>query len=105
MWLKAFTKKSFPKYKRGQEDKAKKTFRKIYKEIIPSRGDLKLIFDNESYFFVDPVLSGGKKFYHVENPAFVFIEVRMVLTERFLEKVMVLQAIDEGWNNSDPVVF
>lgn len=52
--LKAFTKKSAPKYTVKQKKRAQKNCRKIYRNRLLSGSKKVLIMDDEGYFLLDP---------------------------------------------------
>jgi len=82
----AYSKQKAPKYKNDQERRARKSCRKIHRELARNK---KIIMDDESYIFLDPKQQPGKQYYHAKSIDDVPNEHKFKHTEKFAGKVMV----------------
>ena len=77
--LHAYAKQPFPKYRDGQEQRAKSNCGRIRRK---ARGRI-FIMDDESAGFADPQQIPGKAFYHAASRNRVPPQARVKLTEKF----------------------
>jgi hypothetical protein len=99
--INGFSKKSAPKYKEGQEKRAKTGCRKIYRNHAREKV---IIMDDESYVFADPSEAPGKKYYHAKQRGKVPIAHKFKPKTKFSTKYLVWQAIDEQGHVSEPYI-
>lgn len=102
--IRAFTKKSAPKYVKDQKKRAKTNCRKIWREKLLSKPDTVLVLDDETWVINDPTQVPGRDFFHSRNPAQVSVEQRIKPKEKHPEKFLVWQAVDECGHLSKPYV-
>ena len=89
-----------PKYVKNQKKRAKTNCRKIYRKSIRKV----LVLDDETYVKSDPKANYGNRYYHCKDKQKVPDSVRFTGVEKFGEKFMVWQAIDEFGNISEPYI-
>ena len=87
-----------PKHVGDQQRRSKTNCRKIYRKSIHRI----LIIDDETYVKKDPQANYDQRFYHFRDKKKVPDSVRFTGTEKFGEKFLVWQAIDEFGNISEP---
>ena len=102
--IKAYRKQPAPRYRKDQEQRAKTNCRKIYRQKVLSNPGRVLIIDDETYVPVDPKNIKGMEYYHCTNKDEVPDENRFVEKEKFYEKYLVWQCLDEFGNCSDPFI-
>lgn len=98
--LHAYAKQPFPKYRDGQEQRAKSNCGRIRRK---ARGRI-FIMDDETYVHADPQQIPGKAFYHAASRNGVPPQARVKLTEKFSKKFLVWQCLDSLGNVSKPLV-
>jgi transposase len=102
--IKAYTKKSAPLYKNGQELRAKTNCRKIYQNKVLSHPGTIIVMDDESYFPQNPENLPGRQFYHSAQRSKTETTKKVKKREKFFKKYLVWQAIDEEGNLSDAFI-
>jgi transposase len=99
--IKAFKRKTAPKYVKDQKIRAKKNCGKI----VNVRAKKKiLIIDDETYVPVDPQDVSSNLYYHTDNKETLNDDVIFKPKTKFPERYLVWQAIDEEGNVSQPYI-
>jgi transposase len=102
--IKAYSKQTAPLYTKDQEKRDKTNCRKIYRKTLLSGSRKILLIDDETYVPIKPSQIPGKEYYHCTNKNQVLPEFRLKRKEKFTNKYMVWQAIDECGHVSDPYI-
>jgi len=102
--FKSYRKETTPRYKKNQEKTAKTNCRKIYRNRVLGEKPKIIIMDDETYVPVDAKNISGRQFYTCRNKSEVPDKDRFEGKEKFYEKFLVWQAIDESGNVSVPFV-
>jgi hypothetical protein len=103
--IKGYKKIKAPKYVKDQENRAKKSCRKIYRKKLLQNRDKTLLIDDETYVVEDPKLIPGKEFYHCRDKSEVAVEDKIQLSEKYPQKYLIWQCLDENGNVSKPYVY
>ena len=90
-----------PNYRDNQARRAKTNARKV-SEILPNKI---LIMDDETYVPIDPSNIPGSKFFNFIDKEQVPIKHQIKTKEKFFEKIMVWQAIDEQGHVCEPYII
>jgi len=93
--LHSFTKKSAPKYVKDQEKRSKSGCRKIYTDLSKNKV---IILDDETYVPLEPTQVPGRSFYSAKNKDEIDDKHKFKHKQKFPEKYLVWQAIDEDGN-------
>lgn len=80
-----------PKYRPGQEDRAKSGCRHVYEKQIRKY----LVIDDETYVLADPTQTPGVYYFHAINPQEVPYQLRTKPKEKFTKKYLIWQALSE----------
>lgn len=102
--IRSFVKEDVPRYKEGQAERAKTACRKIYRKKVLSGGEKIVIMDDETYVPVNRSEIHGKEYYNARVRGDVSDEFRFKPRQKFPEKFLVWQAIDERGNVSNPYI-
>jgi hypothetical protein len=102
--IKGHRKIKFPKYRNGQENRAKTNCRKIYRKIVLSRTNNVLLIDDETYVTEDREQIPGVKFYHCRDQSDIPTAKKIVSKEKFPKKYLVWQCLDENGHVSKPFI-
>lgn len=102
--IRSYVKEKAPKYKDGQEARAKTGALHVYRKLVPSGGGKVLILD-ESYFLKNPSEVLGREYYHCSNKKVVDRQLKIKPTGKFPEKFLVWQAIGVDGNRSEPLII
>jgi transposase len=89
-----------PKHTDDQQKRAKTNCRKIYRKSI----NKVLILDDETYVKKDPIANYGQRFFHYSDKSKVPEKNRFTGTEKFGQKYLIWQAIDEFGNVCEPYI-
>lgn len=99
--LRGYRKESAPKYKGNQKMRVKRGCRKIYRNYARNRV---IIMDDETYVPIDPSQIPSKEYYHATTRTNVEDKFRYKTKEKFLQKYLVWQSIDEEGHVSEPFI-
>jgi hypothetical protein len=96
--IKSYKQQEAPKYREGQAERSQ-----VNCGIILKKAEEKMfIMDDESYVPFDPKQVKGPKFYHCKSKKDAPHHIKYKRKEKYAEKVMVWQAIDEEGSISEP---
>lgn len=99
--IKSYRKLTAPDYSEGQEKRAKRNSRKIYRNIILKNPKKVFLIDDETYVPVDPKFVPGLQFYHGKDAP---IENKIKPKAKYYKKFLIWQCLDENGNVSEPFV-
>lgn len=103
--INAHKKVTAPKYEVGQEKRAKKGCRKLYRKLLLSGGEKIVVMDDETYVPADPGDITGSEYYHCANKDDIPVETTVKSKRKFIQKkFLVWQAMDELGNVSEPYI-
>jgi hypothetical protein len=94
--IKGYKKIKAPKYVKDQENRAKKSCRKIYRKKLLQNRDKILLIDDETYVVEDPKLIPVKEFYHCRDKSEVAVQDKIQLSEKYPHKYLIRQCLDEN---------
>jgi len=98
--IKARVWRPVPKQSQNQEERSKKSTRKIYKKCLIKV----LVVDDETYMILDPREAPGRKFFHSTGAKGIKFDHKLKCKSKFLKEILVLQEMDENGNVSDPYI-
>lgn len=98
--IKSYVKEAVPKYTGDQALRAKRSCRKLYRNILPASGEKLLIIDDETYVPIDPTQIPGKRYFHARSKKEVSDNTRFKPKQKFTKKYLIWQAVDQLGNVS-----
>ena len=101
--IKSRKKEPIPKYNGDQAERARKNCRKVYRRLSESP-EAVLIMDDETYVMVDPANIPGNDWYSCRDKENIEPAIRFKPKEKFAQKYLVWQAIDQFGNVTPPFV-
>lgn len=98
--IRAYKKRSAPKYIKNQKQRAKTGCKKVYEKQLTHH----LVIDDETYVAADPSDISAMEFFHATHPKSPPYEDRVKAKAKFFKKYLVWQALDEKGRVSRPYV-